>query len=112
MFAVCIPFLLDYSQTFENLFRMVQVFMTHSSQGQDFLSPHKDLLFALGLGEEWASAALFLSLLEVMINEKLVQSGEDRSKVNNLSFQNKIKLLSEKAENKSVKINSLFVDSF
>ena len=75
MYAVCIPFILDYSQQFKELLDMVRTFLPSNPQSQDFLSAHRDLIFALGLGEEWASAALFLSLLEIMFNEKLVQLG-------------------------------------
>ena len=91
---------------------MVHTLVPSNAQSQDFLSSHKDLIFALGLGEEWASAALFLSLLEIMINEKLVQLGEPRDKVNDMPFQNKVKTLSSKASANGVQIDSLFAESF
>ncbi|MGP6220852.1 hypothetical protein [Caldiplasma sukawensis] len=112
MFASCIPFILNYSKTFEDLLNMVHTFVPSNVQGQDFLAAHRDLIFALRLGEEWASAALFLSLLDIMITERLVQLGEQREKVNEMSFQNKVKLLSNKASSNGVQIDSLFVDSF
>ncbi|QRF75905.1 hypothetical protein Thermo_01414 [Thermoplasmatales archaeon] len=112
MFAVSVPFIMDYSQAFENLLKVAHSFMGPSSQGRDFLEPHKQLLFALGLGEEWASAVIFLSMLEIMINEKLIQLGENRGKLNDKSFQDKVKLLSEKGGHKGIEINSLFADSF
>jgi hypothetical protein len=112
MFAACIPFILDYSQQFKELLDAVQTFQPSNAQSQDFLSAHRDLIFALGLGEEWASAALFLSLLEIMINEKLVQLGESRDKVNDMSFQTKVKDLSSKASDNGAQINSLFAESF
>lgn len=112
MFAVCVPFIIDYAQAFENLLKVAHSFTATSSQSRDFLEPHKELLFAIGLGEEWASAAIFLSMLEIMINEKLVQLGENRSKVNSTSFQDKVKSLSEKGKQKGIEINSLFADSF
>ncbi len=112
MYAVCIPFILDYSQQFKELLDMVRTFLPSNPQSQDFLSAHRDLIFALGLGEEWASAALFLSLLEIMFNEKLVQLGEPRDKVNDMSFQNKVKNLSSKASANGIQIDSLFAESF
>ena len=112
MFAVCVPIILDYSQQFKELLDMVHTFQSPNAQSQDLLSPHRDLIFALGLGEEWASAALFLSLLEIMINEKLVKLGESRDKVNDMPFQTKVKNLSNKASANGVKIDSLFAESF
>lgn len=112
MFAVCVPFIIDYSESFENLLKVVHSFISPSPQGRDFLEPDKELLFAMGLGEEWASAAIFLSMLEIMINEKLVQLGESRNRVNNLAFKERVKLLSEKGKQKGIEINSLFADFF
>lgn len=100
LFAVCFPFIIDYSQTFENMLKIAHSFMAPSSQGRDFLEPHKELLFALGLGEELAYATIFLSMLEIMTNEKPAQ------------LRDKVKSLSEKTLNKGMEINSLFGDSF
>lgn len=50
--------------------------------------------------------------IDIMINEKLVELGEQREKVNEMSFQNKVKVLSNKASNKGVQIDSLFAESF
>ena len=111
VYGITLPLVLKYHEDFEQIVSISKRFSGEESH--DFLEPHNELLFALSLNKNWASSALFLSMLEITLYNKLIELGNNGNDVyNNMNFNQKIKKISEDAKNQGLTIDSLFADSF
>ncbi len=110
IYSVALPLVLKYHESFENVMEIATRFI--GATQNDFLSSHHELLFALGLNEEWASSALFLSMLDISINKKLIEVGEKENVVREMSFTKRVEKITDIGKTKGVELQSLLIDSF
>ena len=108
-YSIVLPLIIKYHKVFENVLDIAGKLENNKN---DFLSAHHDLMFALGLNEDWASSALYLSMLEISINKKLIESGEKENTIKELTFNKRIDKVNELGKNKGIELQALLADSF
>lgn len=110
VYGITLPLVLKYHEIFEQILSIAHRFSDQETR--DFLEPHKELLFALSLNKDWASSALFLSMLEITLDNKLIELGNKENDVYNMNFSQKIKKITEASKSQSLDVDLLFVESF
>lgn len=102
---VLAPKLMEHSEYLQKLMTFGNSLLIPTQAGNvDFISDIRSILQKSRLDNEWVKDSLLLATMEVLVTQKLEALGIDSSK---LEFHAKLKRLSEKADEKNVKLDDL-----